>query len=301
MTTFTPLPFASLPEELQGYIFELAADGDPKDAPDLMLVSHLAAAWVRPRIFREAVVSSSRRFPFASESKKLLGPEAKRLLPPHLRRLCVAWRSLTLKEVLQVVPTFEHLVDLAVWIEFPRTERLPFDVRTDEELVAQVFGTLDSLISLRRLSFVYESMSRLGAAVAPSLAPAWCTRLKYLELIYWHDPGDALPIPFLVHMEALTHLSLLPPMFFVREEHEPALLSALEVRPSLQVMLIQLRQVDEEVLHSVPGDARIVYHRHLEGDPIKHWRNQDEEFGKWATAEAVVARRREQLSDSNID
>jgi hypothetical protein len=252
---------------------------------------------VRPRIFREAVVASSRHFPFASDSKKLLGPEAKRLLPPHLRRLCVAWKSpLTLKEVLQVVPTFHHLVDLAVWIEFPRAERLPFDVRTDEELANQVFGVLDSLPSLQRLSFVYESMSRLEVAAVPPLVPLWCGRLKYLELIYWDDPGEALPIPFVGHMEALTHLSLRPPIFFVREQHEPALLSTLKMRPLLQVLLVQLRQVDEEVLQSMPGDARIVYNRQLRWDPIDYWKHQDEKSGKWPSAEAVVASRRGRIS-----
>jgi hypothetical protein len=38
-------PFSSLSKELQGYIFEIAADEDFGDALNLTLVSKAAAAW----------------------------------------------------------------------------------------------------------------------------------------------------------------------------------------------------------------------------------------------------------------
>jgi hypothetical protein len=37
--------FSSLPSELQANIFELAVDNDPKDAPNLSLVSRNVAVW----------------------------------------------------------------------------------------------------------------------------------------------------------------------------------------------------------------------------------------------------------------
>lgn len=45
MPALNTFPFSSLPEEIQGTIFEIAVDETPRDAFNLALVSRSAAAW----------------------------------------------------------------------------------------------------------------------------------------------------------------------------------------------------------------------------------------------------------------
>ncbi|KAH6879985.1 hypothetical protein BKA70DRAFT_1344533 [Coprinopsis sp. MPI-PUGE-AT-0042] len=299
MSNLSTFPFSSLPDELQGYIFEIAVDDNPQDALNLTLVSRGANAWVQPRMFHQVILSpstQSRRpgcmFPRDIQQK----PEG--FLAAHLRRLCMPHKSTNLAVAVELLACCTGLVDLAVWISFTILDgEVSLDRRKEEEmLVAQLCSALGSLHGLRCLSFAYQNLVRLEPSMMKS-PPVWFANLKYLALIYWEDPGNLLPVPLLGHMQSLTHLSLLPPaLSSLRVQNEGFdLVSVLEARPTLQVVLILLRgHASNRLLTTAPADIRIIYRRYLRVGAIEYWEKQHDD--KWRTAEEEIARRRASTS-----
>ncbi|KAH6917797.1 hypothetical protein BKA70DRAFT_1554005 [Coprinopsis sp. MPI-PUGE-AT-0042] len=297
MPSFNTFPFSSLPEEIQGCIFEIAVDGNRGDALNLSLVSRTAAAWVLPCIFRQVILSPNpdSRWP-GTMLPRDLEQKPKDFLAAHVKRLCMAHTSISLTGAVGLLASCAGLVDLAIWIEFTTRcydsdEELPSGQKDEDEKRAIEFfqNTLNSLPGLQSLSFVYDNLMQLERSVATSGPPAWCARLRYLDLVYWSGTARTLPISLLKEMESLTHLSFAPAAFNSRAKDEFDVLSALEVRPTLRVVLILLDDVPE-VITAAPLDIRIIYRPHRGGEPMKQWKNQYD--SKWIPAEAEIARRR---------
>ncbi|KAH6917793.1 hypothetical protein BKA70DRAFT_1088373 [Coprinopsis sp. MPI-PUGE-AT-0042] len=278
----TVFPFSSLPDEIQGHILEIAVDDNPQDVLNLTLVSRRAAAWVQPRLFREVVLSTGVRHSRWPRHMILsdLQQRPKQFLAAHLKRLCVLYNAISLADVVELLPSCTGVVDLAVWIEF--AER-------GSGLSAELFICLNSFHGLKVLSFVNDNLLWLERS-KPTSPPLWCANLKYLDLIYWKDPGRALPVPLLGYMESLTHLSLSPPTLAKEVVEEFDVSSALRTRPTLEVVLILLDRVAHELLVAVPSDIRVVYRRHSALEPSRYWKSQKR--GQWPTAEEEIARRR---------
>jgi hypothetical protein len=236
---------------------------------------------VLPRIFRDVVIRGSvslGAIPSGSMSLQALQAKPAHFLSAHLKRLCIPYQTTSLETAVGLLNSCTGLVGLGVWINFTTSGQNP-----EETLVSvdKFFSSLESLHDLRHLSFVEDNLVLLKWD--PKSPPAWCARLKYLELNYWRGPRK-LSVPLLKQMTSLTHLTLLPP----GGQTEPFDVMLFEARPTLQVVLILLYSGarDRVLPILLPPDIRIIY-REITG-AIDEWRNND----RWQTAEEEIARRK---------
>jgi hypothetical protein len=257
-------------------------------------------------MFRQVTLSPNRssRWP-GTMFPHDLQRKSKDFLAAHVKRLCMPYHSMRLKGALEILASCTGLVDLAIWIDF--TTR-PYDMDSDDEsddsladpedsgekddrLAAEFFqGTLKSLDGLRNLSFIYDNLGGLQHFIATEPnPPGWCARLKYLDLVYWSEAARELPIAILTEMKSLTHLSFSPAALDPSAKDDFEVLSVLEARPTLQVVLILLDNV-EGVLALSSSDVRVIYCPNRGIEPSKYWKEQYE--SKWIPAEEEIARRR---------
>lgn len=237
---------------------------------------------VQPRVFQDVILArasdSPRKIPPGKMPLQALQAKPAHFLTAHLKRLCIPHQAMIPQAATELLHACTGLVDLAVWIEFTNVDQQPKG-QADETLVTQFFSAVESLQGLLRLSFVYDNFAKLKWD--PTSPPAWCSRLKYLELVFWHSTL-ILPIPLLKHMTSLTHLALRP-RYYQRDAFD--VMWALPPRPTLKVVLIALYDVSEDLIHSVPPDIRVVY-REIAG-AVEEWRSSN----RWKKAEEEIARR----------
>ncbi|KAH6902028.1 hypothetical protein BKA70DRAFT_1308060 [Coprinopsis sp. MPI-PUGE-AT-0042] len=275
--------FSSLPLELQAHIFELATDLDYTNAPNLSLVSRSATNWVHPRMFHTVAVQS----PTTLRSIQLKPPEFLRL---HVKRLCLSLHSISMEEARQILSIYTGVVDLAFWLAWPFESG---GTTIDETLKTSLAHAISQL-PLQRVELPYEQLLQIerGSLQTGSSLPGWCTTLTHLEVIYWSFSytEEHLLIPLLQHLACLTHLCIAW-AFFVPGVHEQLdIASFLELRPLLQVVLVESEQVSED--HTPISDIRIVYSSGSD-KPVEEWENRGRSVSKWTLAEEEVARRRQ--------
>ncbi|KAH6877407.1 hypothetical protein BKA70DRAFT_215515 [Coprinopsis sp. MPI-PUGE-AT-0042] len=275
--------FSSLPLELQAHIFELATDLDFTNAPNLSLVSRSAANWVHPRMFHTVAIQS----PPSLRSIQLKPPEFLRL---HVKCLCVTLHSISMEEASQILSFCTGVVDLAFWLSWTFQSS---GTKIDDSLKTSLAHAI-SRLPLQRAELPYEQLLQLECESLRkgSSLPGWCTTLTHLEVIYWSFSytEDHLLVPLLQHLTCLTHLCITW-AFFVPEVHEQAdIASFLELRPLLQVVVVESEQVSDD--HTPIGDIRIVYSAGA-ANPVKEWENRGPRLSKWTLAEEEVTRRRQ--------
>ncbi|KAH6903352.1 hypothetical protein BKA70DRAFT_606385 [Coprinopsis sp. MPI-PUGE-AT-0042] len=275
-------PFSDLPPELQALIFELATDIDPDNSPNLSLVSRGAATWVHPRMFHTIAIQ-------ALPSLRSLQRKPSEFLHLHVKRLCITFDSMSMDDASNILSTCTGVVDLAFWLAWPEDSNINNVNVADKLLMARVLSNLP----LRRIELPYEQLIEIEReSLHTGSLPGWRTTLTHLEILYWglSYKGGHILVPLLQHLSALTHLGIDWRIFTPAIHEQVDIASFLEIRPSLQVVLVDTD--DGQVLEDhTPIDIRIVYMTEGE-DPLKEWVGRGSKANKWTLAEEEVARRR---------
>lgn len=274
-----------LPGELQAYIFELAADGDWDNAPNLALVSSSAATWVQPRIFHTVVLqtTSSRLAKVALDSVMLKSPE---FLGLNVKRLCITFGSIVIPDAGRIISACTGVTELALWVPWS------FPSKDQPVVQRQVIHPLFEL-PLKRLELGYEHIVEVEQeSIRRGSLPRWCTTLTHLDVLYWDfaSHGGSIKVPMLDKLSALTHLAV-DWRSFTPDSHEPDLLCILDLRPGLQVLLAYLGEWAAWAKERIPLDARIIYLT-TDQDPVEEWLDEGPHPGKWTVAEEQIRHRK---------
>jgi hypothetical protein len=212
----------------------------------------------------------------------------------HVKRMCIVFNSILMEEAIHILSFCTNIVDLAFWLS-PSTGIGGIDAGASgggaqDTAIAHVICQLP----LQRLEVRYERILHIECeSVRAGVLPGWCTTLTHLEVFYWSLCSIASHIPqppFLSNLPALTHLGISWPDFDPELHEGQDLSSFLEMRPLLQVVVVDADTIYVDVDH-VPVDDRIVY-LPAGDDPIWHWANQGRAVSKWTLAERVVEERR---------
>ncbi|KAH6902029.1 hypothetical protein BKA70DRAFT_1308061 [Coprinopsis sp. MPI-PUGE-AT-0042] len=275
-------PFSSLPPELQAHIFELAADGDHINAPNLSLVSRSAATWVHPRMFHTVSIQNQ----YSLRSLQLKSCEFLRL---YVKRMCITYGAMTMEEASQILSTCTDIVDLAFWLAWPSesTTGIAFDIKRKASIARSL-----SQLPLQRVEITYEHLLGIERqSVLLGSLPGWCTTLTHLEVLFWRlsSATNHIVVPLLQHLHALTHLCITWPPFIPELHEQVDIASILIQKPSLKFILVDTEQVSDSY---IPIDIRIVYLATAGNDPDEEWADRGARVSKWTLAEQEVARRR---------
>ncbi|KAH6902048.1 hypothetical protein BKA70DRAFT_678931 [Coprinopsis sp. MPI-PUGE-AT-0042] len=278
-------PFSDLPPELQALIFELAADGDSKNALNLSLVSRSAAEWVQPRMFHTVVLQT----PSSAHSLQLKSPEFIHL---HVKRLCITYSSMSMDEANIVLSTCTGVVDLAFWLAWPEANSNSNPPTVDKPTIARALSQLP----LQHAELPYEQLVEIEReSLRTGSFPGWCTTLTHLEVIYWSlsSKDGHIVIPLLQHLDALTHIALNWYVFDPELHERVDIASFLETKPTLQIVLVDAEQGSVPDDHT-PIDIRIVYLPVVDDseDPVDEWLGHGGVRSKWTMSEKTVERRR---------
>ncbi|KAH6917804.1 hypothetical protein BKA70DRAFT_1401 [Coprinopsis sp. MPI-PUGE-AT-0042] len=292
MTSLLSFPFLKLPPELQGHILEYAADSNSGKASSLALISRFAAQYVQPRIFRK-VCLGNRTGPEDLESKDKNIPTslAKDFLALHVKYLCIT-DNVEGNLAAAVVSACTGVVDLLLWAD------LWGDLGeiTVEDRQEQCSKLLHSL-PLRHFSCRYDHLREVEAFSGSSFHP-WFHTLTHLKIFYAavDDIEEYFKVPLLKQLTSLTHLCLAPDIGFGDPFVESGLLSVLDARPSLQILVVHvyLEELLQELLEKPCVEPRIVYQLVPSGEEAitdweAHWEGTPT---MWTEAEEVVLKRR---------
>ncbi|KAH6903339.1 hypothetical protein BKA70DRAFT_1302230 [Coprinopsis sp. MPI-PUGE-AT-0042] len=180
--TFPFSAFSSLPPELQALVFEISTDTDPKNAPNVSLVSRSAAAWVHPRVFHTIPI---RGF-YSLCSEQLKPPDFLRL---HVKRMCLTFNASSVKEVTHILPTCNSIVDLAFWFIWPSENSIASSGTTDDALKRSIAHVLSTTHRSRvQTAPPHRTRKRPDGKVARLVHNSYPSENYLLGLVKWDIP-----------------------------------------------------------------------------------------------------------------
>jgi hypothetical protein len=221
----------------------------------------------------------------------------------HVKRMCITCNAIVMEEATHILSICTNIVDLAFWLS-------PFVNSSGKDIPALGPGSgaqdtpiahVLSRLPLQRLEVRYERILQLECeSVRVGELPGWCATLTHLDIFCWTLSSRTSHIPqppLLLHLPALTHLSIGWSEFEPGLHEKEDIASFLAAKPLLQVVLVDTEEVDDD---HVPIDDRIVY-LPASADPVREWANQGRRLSKWALAEKVVAKRRRNMEGTSRD